>query len=196
MVNGHTVSAACTRPLPVPPASQLYHAPQHPAHHPTTAHYPLPANPSPYPILLAGSRAHRVRLVPSCQWHPPRRRHWVQRARHPCGLDRRRPKARRRQGSDDRAGFLVLQVPMLRWVIQVWQNGRHHRKPRVRPLRTCARLHRTTPPLAAYQPYCVPPPSCHRSPRSLAATACPRCAADRWVLTDCAAHPEARCVAT
>ena len=47
-------------------------------------------------------------------------------------------------------------------------------------------------------------PSCHRPPRSLAAT--PALARPngrpalvvlhRWVLTDCAAHPEARCVAT
>ena len=97
VVNGHTVRAApvaaCTRPLPVPPAHQLNHAPQHPPHHPTTAH----CTPSPRPSLtVAGICAPRVRFVPSSQRHSPRRRHWVQRARHPRGLDRWRPKVRRR----------------------------------------------------------------------------------------------------
>ena len=82
VVNGHTVRARQS-----PPA----YAPAH--HSYNTARPSTP--PPPHPLTLSSSRivprAHRVRLVPSCQRHPPRRRHWVQRARHRRGLDRRWP---------------------------------------------------------------------------------------------------------
>ena len=118
VVNGHTVRpapvAACTRPLPVPPVQPPHTTP--PAYSSTPNPWLIPslprATPPPHLFLFAGPRARRVRLVPSCQRHPPRQRHWVQRARHPCGLDCRRPKARRCQECDACAGFLVLSLPM------------------------------------------------------------------------------------
>ena len=136
VVNGHTVRARQS-----PPA----YAPAHHSYNTTRPSTPPP----PHPLTLSSSRivprAHRVRLVPSCQRHPPRRRHWVQRARHPRGLDRRWPQARRRQECDHRPGGLLLRSSVrLRRKDELRLGGRCHRKPRVRPLRTCARLHRTT----------------------------------------------------
>jgi hypothetical protein len=118
VVNGHTVRAA-----PVVLAkdhraramhSAILPAYQHPTHttRPSITHTP-PPNPFPCPSLLAVPRAQRMRLVPSGQRHPPRRRHWMRRARHPRGLDRRRPQLRRRKGSDAGAGVHVLRSPML-----------------------------------------------------------------------------------
>ena len=115
------------------PAPRAYHPPSLTTH----PRYPLPS--------VIGAR--RVRFVPSCQRHPPRRRHWVQWARHPRGLDRRWPKVRRRQGSDDCAGVLVLRAPLQRRDISLWLDGRYRRKPRVRPP---PHLRRPPPP---------PPPS-------------------------------------
>ena len=177
VVNGHTVRARQS-----PPA----YAPAHHSYNTTRPSTPPP----PHPLTLSSSRivprAHRVRLVPSCQRHPPRRRFWVQRARHPRGLDRRWPKARRRQECDDRAGDLLLRFTVrLRRKKGMRLGGRCRSKPRVRPLRTCARLHRTTltafcsvstvPRATALVP---PPPSqprSHRRSRSPQRPPRPRC---------------------
>ena len=146
VVNGHTVRAAsvarvqsseCPHTPPPPVTSystmRLSTAPHHlttlntltpqTTPSPLPAHHPLPSRPLPSAFApLAGSRSHRVRFVPSCQRHPPRRRFWVQRSRHPRGLDRRRPKTRRRQGSDDCAGVQLLQVLLpIQWEIWVWK---------------------------------------------------------------------------
>ena len=82
-----------------------------------------------FPRRLSGSCAPRVRLVPSSQRHPPRRRQWVRRSRHPRGLDRRRPRLRRREERDAGSGFLVLQVPMLGRAVRVWIVFRYQGKP-------------------------------------------------------------------
>ena len=88
VVPGYTVKAApvvaytrhcpCHPPTTATPRDSPSIHPTHPV--PTTTDYTPSPQPSP---LLAGLRAHPVRLVPSCQRLTPRRRHWVQRARHP-----------------------------------------------------------------------------------------------------------------
>ena len=73
VVNGHTVRAHQSPPTYTPTAR---HPPtSYNTTRPSTprdpAHY-CPAIPSLHLSLLAGPRAHPVRLVPSCQRHPPR----------------------------------------------------------------------------------------------------------------------------
>ena len=71
------------------------------------------------------------------------------------------------------------------------QDGRYIRKPRVRRPRPAAYHTRTAlaPPRPPRGPACS-----HWLSRPPKRPTRPRCY--RWVLTDCAAHPEARCVAT
>ena len=113
VVNGYTVRAAQVSACKG--SSRPCH-PRLPARcstptRPHTDHTQRCPNAFPCPSLLAVPQAERVRLVPSGQRHPPGRRRWMRRARHPRGLDRRRPRLRRRKASDASSGFLVLQGP-------------------------------------------------------------------------------------
>ena len=118
VVSGHTVRAA-------PYSRRLQKG-----YGATRQHSPFPRrHPSLYPFFLVVLRARRVRLMPSCQRHPPRRRLWVRWARHSRGLNRRRPRLRRCKGSDAGSGFHVLQVPMLGRTVQLRIGGRYPRKP-------------------------------------------------------------------
>ena len=121
VVDGHTVWAHYRRTTIVadrtrhPPSTSYTPRAPGPQHtHTTQSSLTTPSPPHPTPLAFppAGSRSPRVRFVPSCQRRPPCRRHWVRSARHPRGLDRRRPKVRRCQECDDCAGILMLQVPL------------------------------------------------------------------------------------